>query len=68
MARSTDNGWGEHIANFEKEATEAFTPGMTYQPHNGTDSDLNLHLHDMLAGPNPNVPDVMADWTPGGES
>jgi len=65
---SNDNGWLDHAAAELPAAEAAYIPTMQNEPHDGETTDMNLHLHDMLAGPNPNVPDVMADYVPGGES
>lgn len=59
-----DNGWLEQIEQRLAEATDAYAPDMVLDSHGGSTSDLNLHLHDLLADPNPNVADVMADYVP----
>lgn len=57
-------GWTQRMIEEEAAAAGKWSPGMTYQPHDGEGSDFNLHYADMFAGPNLNVPDIMADWPP----
>lgn len=44
---STD--WAAKMAAASDKADAYFGEGDTFDPHNGTDSDLNLHGADMLA-------------------
>jgi len=50
--------WATRVAAAEPAAREAYPAGTTYEPHDGTTSDFNLHYADMFVGP-----DVAADPT-----
>ena len=55
--------WTEKMAAQEPAARELWPAGATFDPHNGVDSDANLHYADLLAEPDVSH-DPMAGWTP----
>lgn len=50
--------WQANLDKVRAEAEAAYRPGMKYGDVEVT--DINLHLHDLMAGPDETVPDPMA--------
>lgn len=64
MTENTPQTWLDRMIAEEPAARAEWPVGATYAPHDGTESDANLHYADLLSGPDENHPDPMAGWTP----